>query len=154
MDDDTTTEKRSTRRATVLVVDDESPIGRVLYRVLDAHDVTVVTTAREALDLVAGGRAFDVILSDLMMPQMSGMALHEALSTQRPDAAERMVFMTGSPFTPAVRSFLDRVPNERLHKPFGLDAVRSLVQRFADKSMSRNSCRSHAISSASETVAK
>jgi CheY-like chemotaxis protein len=132
--------------ATVLVVDDELALGRVLRRVLDDHEVTVVASASEALDLVASGKAFDVILSDLMMPEMSGMDLYDELTKQLPEAAERMVFMTGTAFIPAVQQFLARVPNERIEKPFALGAVRSVVEKVAARSTSRNSCRVDAIS--------
>lgn len=49
-----------------------------------------------------------------------------------PRDAERMVFVTGGAFTSSARAFLDRVPNERLEKPFGPDAVRTLVRRCVD----------------------
>src|SRR5690606_31983057 len=80
-------EPRMSKRASVLVVDDEPSIGASLGRLLRDHDVTVTTRAREALDL-ALARDFDVIISDLMMPEMSGMELYEALRRNRPEAAE------------------------------------------------------------------
>ena len=123
-------EEPTGRRARVLVVDDERAVGVILARVLRAHDLTFVTTAREALDLVLSGKAFDVILTDLMMPAMSGMDLYDELARLRPEAAERMVFVSGGAFTPAALAFLERVPNERIEKPFAAAAVRSLVQRF------------------------
>jgi PAS domain S-box-containing protein len=116
-------------RATVLVVDDEPAIGLVLRRVLREHDVTVVTTARQALELLAGGRCFDSILSDLMMPDMSGMDLHAELSRLFPEAARRVVFISGGAFTPGAQAFLDRVPNPRIEKPFDPQNVRDIVQR-------------------------
>jgi CheY-like chemotaxis protein len=116
-------------RATVLVVDDELAIGLVLRRVLREHDVTVVTTAREALELLASGKCFDSILSDLMMPDMSGMDFHAELSRLFPDAARRVVFISGGAFTPGAQAFLDRVPNARIEKPFDPQNVRNVVQR-------------------------
>ena len=117
-------------RATVLIVDDERAVGVTLGRVLVDHDVTAVTSAREALDLISAGKPFDVIMSDLMMPGMSGMEFYDTLTRERPQIAERMIFMSGGAFTPAARAFLDRVPNERLEKPFKLSTVRDLVQKF------------------------
>jgi PAS domain S-box-containing protein len=118
------------RRASVLVVDDERAIGVILGRVLREHAVTVVTSAREAFDLIMGGANFDVVLSDVMMPEMSGMDLYATLTRLRPEAAERMVFLTGGAFTEAAKEFLDAVPNERIEKPFDAAAVRALVGRF------------------------
>ncbi len=117
-------------RAAVLIVDDERAVGVTLGRVLVDHDVTMVTSAREALDLISAGTPFDVIMSDLMMPGMSGMEFYDTLTRERPHIAARMIFMSGGAFTPAARAFLDRVPNERLEKPFKLSTVRDLVQKF------------------------
>ena len=117
-------------RATVLVVDDERSVSAILSRILDSHDVTTVSSAKDALELIAAERAFDLILSDLMMPGMSGMEFHDTLQSSHPNVAKRMVFMSGGAFTPAARAFLDRVPNERLEKPFNAGTVRELVARF------------------------
>ena len=119
------------RGAAVLVVDDERAVGVSLARVLRGHDVTVVTSAKEALDRILADEHFDVVLADLMMPEMSGMDLYDELARRRPRLAERMVFVTGGAFTPAAKEFLDRVPNERLDKPFTTAAVRALVERLA-----------------------
>jgi PAS domain S-box-containing protein len=118
------------RRAVVLIVDDEPAVGVMLGRVLRQHEVTTVTRAADAVRLLEQGSRFDVILSDLMMPVTSGMDLYEELARRFPEAAERMVFLTGGAFTPAARAFLDRVSNERLDKPFTPASVRSIVEQF------------------------
>ncbi len=125
------TEVEASARAVVLVVDDEHAVGQSLKRVLRAHDVTVVTTAAEALALVAAGRSFDLIISDLMMPQMSGMDFYDALSEAAPRLAERVVFVSGGAHTPGAAAFLARVPNVRLHKPYDVAEMRALVDRAA-----------------------
>jgi len=121
------------RRRAVLIVDDEPAVGVALGRALREHDVTVVTSAQEALDLVVSKRSFDVILSDLMMPGMSGMDLYDELAGRCPQVVERMVFITGGAFTPAGIAFLERVPNLRLEKPFDAATVRTLVQQFGER---------------------
>jgi PAS domain S-box-containing protein len=118
-------------RAAVLIVDDERSVLAILGRALVNHDVTAFTSAKEALELIKAGTSFDLVLSDLMMPGMSGMEFYDALARDRPRAAERMVFMSGGAFTPAARAFLDRVPNERIEKPFNLNQLRELVRKFA-----------------------
>jgi CheY-like chemotaxis protein len=105
----------------------------VLARVLRDHDVTVVTKAEEALALLSAGQRFDVILSDLMMPEMSGMALYEELTQRYPDAAKRVAFVTGGVFSEEMVAFLDRVPNQRISKPLNPASVRSLVLRLIDE---------------------
>ncbi|MDQ3365762.1 MAG: PAS domain S-box protein [Myxococcota bacterium] len=118
------------KRASVLVVDDEPAVGITLSRVLREHHVTTYTRAKEALSLICSGRQFDVILSDLMMPEMSGIDFYEQLLAHVPEAAEKVVFISGGAFTTAARDFLERLPNERLDKPFDAKTVRALVQRF------------------------
>jgi nitrogen-specific signal transduction histidine kinase len=117
-------------RGRVLVVDDEPAVGLAVQRVLRDHDVTVVTTAQEALSLVADGALFDIILSDLMMPGMSGMDLYAVLARQSPKMASRVVFVTGGAFTPEANAFLDRIANERMEKPFHFKQLRELVRKF------------------------
>jgi PAS domain S-box-containing protein len=125
-------ERVPSRRAEVLVIDDEPFIGTVMKRVLADHAVTFVGRVDEAVALFEAGRSFDVILSDLMMPDKGGMQLHEALSRTHPEQARRIVFMTGGAFTPSAIAFLERVPNERLDKPIDADVVRRMVRRHLD----------------------
>ena len=122
---------RAVACAAVLIVDDEPALGLVLKRVLRDHEVSVVTTAKAALQLLDAGKRFDVILSDLMMPEMSGMDFHAELARRFPAYLERLIFVTGGAFTPAGKEFLERVPNARIRKPFEPRAVRELVQRVA-----------------------
>ena len=62
-----------------------------------------------------------------MMPQMTGMELHEAILRIDPAQARRMVFLTGGAFTQSARDFIEAVPNRRIEKPFDLKALRNLV---------------------------
>jgi CheY-like chemotaxis protein len=119
------------RSGQVLVVDDDPMIGTTLRRTLaKEHEVTLITDGREALDLLLGGRTFDVILCDMMMPNVTGMDLYAELSRTLPEIVDRIVFLTGGAFTPAGMSFLDSVPNQRLEKPFVLQNLRALVRSF------------------------
>ncbi len=118
----------SGRRARVLVVDDEPALTRVLDRALSKHhDVDAVTSARDALARIEAGERFDVIVSDLLMPEMTGMALYEEIHRIAPDQAERMVFMTGGAFTAAAREFLERVANPRIDKPIVATALLAVL---------------------------
>jgi signal transduction histidine kinase len=116
------------RRGRVLVIDDELIIGRAVTRTLGGdHEVVVVSQAREALAMLSGEERFDVILCDLMMPEMTGMDFHEALSASDPEQAKRIIFLTGGAFTVRARTFLDHAPNLRIEKPFDPPALRALV---------------------------
>jgi len=117
------------RRGYVLVVDDEPLIGASARRLLSSeHDVVVVQSGAAALSAVDSPRAFDVVLCDLMMPEMTGIELHQALQRSRPELAERMVFITGGAFTLAAEVFLERVAVRRMDKPFDPHALAAVVR--------------------------
>ena len=116
------------RRGTVLVIDDEEPLGQAIRRFLSGdHEVTAVSNAKHALDLLVGGARYDLILCDLMMPQVTGMDVYREVASLDPGQADRIVFLTGGAFTPAAREFLDTTTNRRLEKPFDLKELRKLV---------------------------
>ena len=117
----------ATGRARILIVDDEVTLARALQRTLAAHDVTVVHSGREALDILSSPAHFDLILCDVMMPVMTAVELYAALPAAR---RERVVFMTGGAFTPAARELLEHAPNECLDKPIDPAALRATVERF------------------------
>ena len=120
-----------TRRGNILVVDDEVSIGMVIKRMLSTeHDVTTTTDARVALDKITNGERFDVILCDLMMPQMTGMDLFAEIERFAPEQAERIVFIAGGAFTARARDFLDAVRNPRLEKPFDVGGLYAVVHRM------------------------
>jgi PAS domain S-box-containing protein len=124
------TPRGARQRGRVLVVDDEPRIGSAIARILDpAHQVTAVYTARDAIRRLERGERYDVILCDVLMPQMSGYDLYRSLEQIAPEVVSRIIFMTGGPFSTRGAGFLESVPNARLEKPFSPEALRTLVQR-------------------------
>ena len=117
------------RRGRILVVDDEAMVARSVQRTLAAHEVRVSGDAKTALALVAGGERFDLILCDLMMPEMTGMDLHRELRSIAPGQADRMIFLTGGAFTVNAQRFLSESPKEFIEKPFAPANLRAIVQR-------------------------
>ncbi len=112
----------------ILIVDDEPTIRSSMRRLLErAHQVTTAGSGAEAKALLERDAAFDVILCDLMMPDMTGMDLHEWLLGHDAAAASRMVFVTGGAYTPRASEYLARAGNRRLEKPFESAALRSIV---------------------------
>ena len=125
---DNLAELAARRRGRVLVVDDEPLITRTVQRALSKdHDILALSSAEDALAHINSGERFDVILCDLMMPQMTGMDLHGELLRVAPEQAARMVFLTGGAFTARARTFLDQVPNQRVEKPFDAVHLRALI---------------------------
>jgi signal transduction histidine kinase len=120
------------KRARILVVDDDALVLLSIRRLLDEeHDLVTTTSAHEAVRRVREGEKFDLIIADLMMPEMTGMALHEEVAILSPRLAEQMLFITGGAFTPGAQEFLQTVSNERLLKPFDAQELRDLVNRLA-----------------------
>lgn len=120
---------RGGRRGHILVVDDEELILRSVERSLgDEHEVVAVLSAKEALALCAGGQTFDLILCDLMMPDMTGVDLHLELTRVAPEQARRMIFLTGGAFTETARQFLADAPRNHIEKPFDLDDLRATIR--------------------------
>ena len=119
----------SGRKGRILVVDDEPMLGAAVRRILSAeHEVLVVTSARDAIGRVFQGDRFDVILCDLMMPEMTGVDLYAEFLRLAPEQAEKVIFMTGGAFTTRAREFLDQVRNPRVEKPFDAGNLRALVR--------------------------
>jgi PAS domain S-box-containing protein len=116
-------------RGRILLVEDDPLVARAVRRTLSReHDVVLVESGRAALQALAREK-FDLVISDLMMPEMTGMELHTELLRTHPEVAERMIFISGGAFTDAAREFLRRIPNPQIEKPFDPQQLRDLIRR-------------------------
>lgn len=111
----------------VLVIDDDPGVSRALSRMLREHKTTLAEGGQPGLDLLLR-EDFDVVLCDLMMPDVSGMDVYEKVRTVRPEIASRIVFITGGAHTAEGRAFLERVPNPKLDKPIARAELRELMR--------------------------
>jgi CheY-like chemotaxis protein len=119
-------------RLAVLVVDDEPLVAAAVRRGLAAeHDVTVAHGGRAALERLQRGERWDVILTDLLMPDVTGMDLFAAVEARDPGLAARMLFMTGGAFTPASRAFVERMKTRCVVKPFEVSTLGAHFARLA-----------------------
>lgn len=115
----------------ILIIDDDRPVARSLKRVLKNAEVTIAECGRQGLDFLAAAEPeFDVVLCDIMMPDMDGMEVFEFIQGTRPALAERFVFVTGGAFTDRAREFLAALPNRCLHKPFRPGELNLLIQEL------------------------
>jgi CheY-like chemotaxis protein len=118
----------SVTSGSILVIDDERLIGNLMGQLLrDDHEVDVTPSAREALSWLRAGRRYDVILCDVVMVEMSGLDFHAEVARERPDLAERIIFMTGGAPV-ALQRRLDALPNVVIGKPIKGDALRAIVE--------------------------
>jgi len=121
------------QRVKLLVVDDEPYICTAIQRLLRReHRVTALTTVREALALLETGERFDVILSDLMMPEQNGEDFYKELNRVAPDQAQRMIFMTGGAFTPRSEEFLRSSPVPQVAKPISLEILQGAIRQVVE----------------------
>lgn len=113
----------------VLVIDDEPHVLRLIEDLLtaDGHDVETLTDGRQALARVAA-TAFDVVVTDMRMPGMSGRALHHVLAAAHPALARRMVFISGDPVAAATDERLATAGARMLGKPFTWDTLRDALR--------------------------
>jgi CheY-like chemotaxis protein/two-component sensor histidine kinase len=117
------------RRGRVLVVDDEPMVALAVRRTLETqHDVSVVSRAQDAIEMLRAGERFDVIFCDVMMPNVTGIDFFKEVSTLAPTEIDKIVFLTGGAFASHARQFLEAIPNVQLNKPFTPDELRSLVR--------------------------
>ncbi len=127
-----TTPEVDAKGARLLVIDDEPMILGALRRSLsNDYAVTCVADGRRALERLRAGERYDVILCDLMMPELTGMDLYAELEKIEPEQAARMVFVSGGAFTPRAREFLERVPNARVEKPIDFQNLRVLLRNLS-----------------------
>jgi CheY-like chemotaxis protein len=119
------------RRLRVLVADDEPLVGAALRRALAAHDVTLVGGGVAAIAAIRAAGELDLVLCDVMMPDLSGPRVYEAVRESHPALLARFVFITGGVVHEASRKFLQSVSNRVLYKPFDLCTLRELVLSHA-----------------------
>ena len=118
----------------ILVVDDEESIQRLLGSILqmDGHRVDTARNGREALEFI-DQRHYDVIITDIKMPDMDGRELHQRLRELDSDLARHTIFITGDTVSPETRSFLERVSNPVLAKPFRIREVRETLSAILEE---------------------
>jgi|GEM_PF-1739687 len=115
----------------VLVIDDDPQVIHLLERVLSrtGYYVQAERDPMAALERLLQD-SYDVIILDLMMPQMSGMELYERLMQRSPALARRLLFITGDATRSASRAFLDGTGQPYLLKPFTAQQLLAAVRRL------------------------
>ncbi|MBI3269770.1 MAG: response regulator [Planctomycetes bacterium] len=114
----------------ILVLDDEETVRDLIADVLtmQGHHVQVASSGNVALSMV-GREDFDLLVSDLMMPGMTGRMVHEKIRELRPELARRMVFVTGDTLSPETQQFFQEVGAFYISKPFTIEEVEAVIQR-------------------------
>jgi two-component system NtrC family sensor kinase len=112
----------------ILIVDDEPEIAETLADILraDGHTAEIAFSGHSAMERLET-QDFEVILSDLRMPEMDGPALYRAIKERKPHLLKRIAFVTGDTLGRDVEGFLKEVGAPYLEKPFQPEEVRKLV---------------------------
>ncbi|HET7827098.1 MAG TPA: response regulator [Anaeromyxobacter sp.] len=116
---------------TVVLAEDEEPLRVLLGRVLSGSGYHVISgrNGAEALDAVrAKGTRVDLLLTDLVMPRMTGAELASVLGDEQPGM--KVLFMTGHTDDPAVVGRLGEGGVEVIQKPFTNEALLGMVRRL------------------------
>lgn len=115
----------------ILVVDDETAILELLEAVFknSGNWLDIANNGHDAMRFMTVGR-YDVILSDIRMPGLSGKELYEWMVQHRPDLLSRTVFFTGDAISPDTQAFLKRVNRPYLLKPFKIEELLRLLREL------------------------
>ena len=115
----------------ILLAEDDDVMRQYLVRALEraGYRVTAVDRGTAALDLVESGQAFDLLLTDIVMPEMDGIELAQKVTLIHPDM--KVMFITG--FSAVSLKAGQAMPNAKvLSKPFHLkDLVAEVDRAFA-----------------------
>jgi two-component system, sensor histidine kinase and response regulator len=114
--------------ARLLIVDDEESQMKALCETLceEGYQTTGFTSAKEALEAL-GKQSFDLVLTDLMMPEMSGIALLEAATQRDPELVG--IVMTGQGTIETAVQAMKTGALDYILKPFKLSVVRPVLSR-------------------------
>lgn len=130
------------RRVRVLIIDDEELVCRAYARVLKPHhDVVCIRGGRDALEYLETDASFDVLICDLMMPEVDGLMVYERLLDKQSPLVQRLVFASGGAFTSRVKAFIGNVRNLCLEKPLSRELLLSVVEQVAAASAQPNAQR-------------
>jgi len=118
-------------RPWVLVADDESIIAQLIADVLggEGYDVDTAPHGVAALERLAR-RTYDVVLSDLRMPELDGLGLFREIEQRYPDLLHRFAFITGTSEHADYQGFVDDVKVPVLTKPFDMADLVRVVQEL------------------------
>ncbi len=112
----------------ILVVDDEPVVALTIEQILRraGFQIVIANNGHQALLALAQER-FDLIISDLKMPEMDGLRFYELVTSRHPHLARRIIFSTGDSSGQGVHAFLQQAGCAQLSKPFQADELLHLV---------------------------
>lgn len=132
------------RRLRVLLIDDQVLVLRATATMLRELDVVTCGSAAEALQLLAQGSHFDVVVSDVTMPQMGGPELYVRIRERFPHLAQRVLLVSGDAYgasllcdAVAARERIPQMPRI-LHKPVPRDELVREIEALGRANLPRS----------------
>lgn len=113
----------------ILVVDDEVSLGQFLEIMLaqEGYETTVVTGGQAAVELIAAGEEFGLVMTDLKMPRVGGMDVLEAVKERFPHT--EVLIMTAFATADTAIEAMKKGAYDYIQKPFKVDEIRVVVER-------------------------
>jgi CheY-like chemotaxis protein len=113
----------------ILVIDDEPGVRILLERVFIqmGHTVDTVADAESAIAKLDDGSVYDIILSDVRMPGMSGIELHAFILKKMPAMRNKIIFITGDVMGADIKDFLMQNNLSYFAKPFDIEALKGKI---------------------------
>lgn len=113
----------------ILVLDDEPIILELCAEFLssEGYKVDTVSNGKEAISLLQK-KDYDVVISDMKMPSLSGAEFYKLVNEKYPKVAKRIIFVTGDLLNLETKAFLESTNNPYLIKPFKLNDLRNIVK--------------------------
>jgi two-component system NtrC family sensor kinase len=118
----------------ILVIDDEPHIQHYMWATLESwgHRVVLASNGDDGLAQIKQG-PFDVVITDLRMPQLGGREMYQLLVQEYPEVAQRVVFITGDTVRGDTLAFLESAGRPYLRKPFSLAELRGVLAAAVSK---------------------
>lgn len=121
------------KKPRILLLEDRSDFRRVLHDYLArAFQVTSAPSGVEGVREIMKA-PFDLIICDMMMPNMGGEMFYWAVTRVRPAAGQRFIFFTGHTNNSAIEFFFRRINATVLRKPFALSALDGAIWNVVRK---------------------
>ena len=118
----------------ILIVEDEPVIRELFAKILgELGDIETASDGQEALDKVKD-HFFNVVISDIEMPRMSGFEFYKKAVEMHPDIARHFIFVSGS-VTPEIENFFRKHNLACLEKPFRLEQLNQAVLAIVNKTL-------------------
>jgi two-component system, cell cycle sensor histidine kinase and response regulator CckA len=122
------------RRTTILLVEDEASLRKITALLLKSlgYRLQEASSGEEALHLTqGGGEKIDLVMTDVLMPGMSGRELADMLRAR--DASLKVLFQSGHTGDTLVRYGIEQTEAAFLQKPFTLDALAKKLREVLDR---------------------